>query len=318
MTLDQMTLQFSGADEIAYALAASPRCQSEQVCFAACSNGLWRSDDGGRSWEALQLPRENGEALLVTALAVSPGFAQDRSVYAAVKGGILRSSDGGDNWYTTAFPAPPPLFSAIAASPNFLRDGALLAGTLEDGVFSSMDRGVRWQPWNFGLFDLSVLCVALSPRLQEDETAFAGAETGLYRSTNGGRAWRLTSFPEDYAPVLSLAIVAESQSKELTILAGTEDQGLMSSQDGGATWQRSDEFSSGASVNQIVVFRRDDAIADVYALSDERVLHSRNAGNTWTEIARFEQMPTAMQALDAGERNLLVGLRGQGIMRLAL
>ena len=80
-----------------------------------------------------------------------------------------------------------------------------LAGTLEDGVFSSTDRGGRWGAWNFGLFDLNVLCLALSPTWTRDETVYAGTETGLYRSTNGGRAWRHSGFPSELAPALCIA-----------------------------------------------------------------------------------------------------------------
>jgi len=81
-----------------------------------------------------------------------------------------------------------PLISALATSPNFADDGTILAGSIEDGVFCSMDRGVQWAAWNFGLLDLHVLCMALSPHFGRDETVFVGTETGLFRSTNGGHA----------------------------------------------------------------------------------------------------------------------------------
>ena len=136
---------------------------------------MYRSIDGGSSWKLLRVSDEQ----VTTAVAVSPSFETDRSVFAAVKGGILRSSDGGDTWFATGFPAPPPVFSSLVVSPDFERDGVLLAGTLEDGVYSSSDRAVRWQPWNFGLFDLHVLCLVISPHWRADETVFAGTETGL-------------------------------------------------------------------------------------------------------------------------------------------
>ena len=167
-------LSFDDAESLVFGLVAS----DGGCCFAACSHGLYRSLDGGETWNALQ-PLD--EALAITAAALSPCYAQDRSVFAAVMGGILRSSDGGETWFTAGFPAPPPLFTAIAVSPDFERDGVLLACTMEDGIFSSSDRGVHWQPWNFGLFDLHVLCLAFSPDWRDDETVVAGTESGLYR-----------------------------------------------------------------------------------------------------------------------------------------
>ena len=164
------TLELANADDAPYALAASPAFARDGVCFAACGSGLYRSQNGGERWELLRASPES----VMTAVAVSPAYAGDRSVFAAVKGGILRSSDGGDAWFTAGFPAPPPVFSSLIVSPDFERDGFLLAGTMEDGVFSSTDRGARWQPWNYGLFDLNALCLALSPAWTEDETAYAG------------------------------------------------------------------------------------------------------------------------------------------------
>ena len=243
---------------------------------------------------------------------MSPAFASDRSVFAAVKGGILRSSDSGENWYTAAFPAPPPLFSCLAVSPDFERDGVLLAGTLEDGVFASSDRGVRWQPWNFGLFDLSVLCLALSPHWPRDETVYAGSETGVYRSGNGGRAWRYTGFPTEFAPVLSLAVVADQSAGETLLLAGTEAHGLQVSCDQGETWRG---LALDAAVNQLQTQRCEDGSFALFALVEAGVARSNDGGKSWSLAQATQSAPTAMLLLDDA---LLLGLHGRGIMRLPL
>lgn len=298
-----LTLEFETAEDTVYALAAVDGC-----CFAACSAGLFRSCDGGATWKRLSPSSE----VITTAVALSPAFASDRSVFAAVKGGILRSSDGGDAWFTSAFPAPPPLFSCLAVSPDFERDGVLLAGTLEDGVFSSADRGLRWQPWNFGLFDLSVLCLALSPHWREDETVYAGTETGLYRSGNGGRAWRFTGYPTEFAPVLSLAVVADRAARETLLFAGGEARGLQVSRDQGESWQG---LTLDSAVNQLHVQPAADGGFALYALVDEGVVRSADGGKSWAVVQRTEAVPTAMLLLDDA---LLLGLHGQGIMRLPL
>jgi hypothetical protein len=77
---------------------------------------------------------------------------------------------------------------------------------MEDGVLRSWDRGISWAGWNFGLLDLNVYALAISPEFRADETLFVGVESGVFRSGNGGRAWRETAFPMEAGPVLSLAI----------------------------------------------------------------------------------------------------------------
>lgn len=297
-----LTFPFQQADDTVFSLAASPDFAVDGICFAACASGLYRSRDGGQSWESLDI----GTRLAVTGLAVSPDYGHDRSLFAAVQGGILRSSDGGDTWFAARFAAPPPLFSALRASPSFEYDGVLLAGTMEDGIFASSDRGANWQSWNFGLFDLNVLCIALSPSLAEDETVLAGAETGLYRSDNGGRAWRETAFPTDRAPVLCLAFIDDGAGK---ILAGTENHGLWVSGDQGRNWLRLAEKSMPATVNDIQSAGR-----RIFALVDDGLLTSADDGQTWTRLMQTRDAPTALLA-PAGNA-IFVGLLGKGIVRL--
>ena len=298
-----LTFPFQRADDTVFSLAASPNFAVDGICFAACASGLYRSRDGGQSWESLCL----GTKLAVTGLAVSPDYGRDRSLFAAVQGGILRSSDGGDTWFAARFAAPPPLFSALRASASFEYDGILLAGTMEDGIFASSDRGANWQSWNFGLFDLNVLCIALSPSLAEDETVLAGAETGLYRSANGGRAWRVTAFPTDRAPVLCLAFIDEGAGK---ILAGTENHGLWASGDQGRNWLRLAEKSMPETVNDIQIAGR-----RIFALVDDGLLASADDGQSWTRLMQTSDAPTALLAPPAGSA-IFVGLLGKGIVRL--
>ncbi len=305
-----LKLAFSRAEDTVYAFAASPDAARDGICFAASSAGLFRSQDAGESW--MRLPASSEE--VTTALALSPAFAQDRTVFAAVKGGVLRSSDGGDNWFVSAFPAPPPLFSSLVASPDFERDGALLAASLEDGVFASSDRGLRWQPWNFGLIDLAALCLALSPRFMEDETVFAGTETGLYRSANGGRAWRMTDFPSECAPVLCLAHFHDPHTGASALYAGSETQGLFASPDGGQSWRSIEVAGMTGPVNQLHVWRGDAGGAQLYALADSGLWRGDAAGQSWRAILPAAGELSAM--LPLGD-SLLLGARGQGILRLS-
>ena len=295
---------FQQADDTVFSLAASSDFAVDGICFAACASGLYRSRDGGQSWKSLDI----GTRLAVTGLAVSPDYGHDRSLFAAVQGGILRSSDGGDTWFAARFAAPPPLFSALRASPSFEYDGVLLAGTMEDGIFASSDRGANWQSWNFGLFDLNVLCLALSPSLAEDETVLAGAETGLYRSDNGGRAWRETAFPTDQAPILCLSFIDDGAGK---ILAGTENHGLWVSGDQGRNWLRLAEKSMPATVNDIQIRRGDRRL---FALVDDGLLASADDGQSWTRLMQTRDAPTALLA--PAEGDIFVGLLGKGIVRL--
>ena len=212
-----------------------------------------------------------------SAVAVSPNFQADASVFAGIPGGLLRSGDGGNTWVVTALPLPAPFISALAISPDYETDGLVFAATLEDGVFRTQDRGASWQAWNFGLFDLSALCIAVSPTFAQDRTVYLGTETGLFYSRNGGRAWRETRFPTQFAPVLSLAI-SPQVAHDGKLFAGTELSGLFYSDNGGQSWQR---ILDDEAINTLLLSPTFPTPPDLLAVSNEAVWLSQDGGQSW-------------------------------------
>jgi len=270
--------------DVVYALVASPACDRDGVCFAARASGLYRSVDGGATWQPAYASLKLDSDLATPAVAVSPDFASDRTVFAGVAGAILRSHDAGQTWYASLLPSPPPVVSCLVTSPNYVQDGVIFAGTMEDGVFRSSDRGSLWVRWNFGLLDLHVLALALSPDFAQDETLFAGTESGIFRSTNGGRAWREVPFPTELAPVLSLAISPAFRQDGL-IMAGTDAHGLHVSRDRGKTWSRLGEGVLEGSVNAVLLAVDFPTTPRVLAVTSAGVFTSADGGMRWRALA---------------------------------
>jgi len=278
-----------------YALAAT-----STAYFAARMSGLYRSQDGGSTWQDIYTSLETPQPLTTTAV-----IADGSLVFAGVNGAILRSYDAGENWHIAGLPAPPPLVVALAMSPNFAEDGALMAGTAEDGVFVSTDRGIYWTPWNFGLIDLNIYSVAFSPYFAENQTIFVGTESGIFRSKNGGRAWREIPFPMDAAPVLSLCMLPLSASESL-ILAGTDSSGLFISSDSGQTWQQVDEKLISTAINAIRITMP--PTPRIWLLLENRLLYSTDRGQSWQQHAIFPDDKLAMtMTFDPQQDCVLVG-----------
>lgn len=72
------------------AFAADPT--KSPVMFAAMTDGLWKSGDGGTTWQRLTTAPAG-----VTALAVHP-IDQDRVFAGTGQGTLFRSADGGVSW----------------------------------------------------------------------------------------------------------------------------------------------------------------------------------------------------------------------------
>jgi photosystem II stability/assembly factor-like uncharacterized protein len=295
--------------------AAQDGAQVGKTVFAGSASGLSRSADGGATWQPALESLALAEPVPVVSVAVSPSFMEDRTVIAGVPGGALRSTDGGASWQVLPFTPPPPYITALAFSPRFLEDGVILGGTAEDGILRSANGGDSWSPWNFGLLDLEVLCLAASPDFDRDETIFAGTSSGLFRSSNGGRAWKELALPCGHSAVLSLA-VGRVEGGSLTIYAGTEDQGLCFSADGGRTWSLIEGLEG--AVNGLVISGSGAPLLAV--LIDSRVLVTADQGKSWQRIVLpgEKRAVTAMCApagLDLDEPFLL-GLESGGVVRL--
>jgi hypothetical protein len=184
----------------------------------------------------------------------------------------------------------------------------VLAATVEDGVFRSGDRGSRWESWNFGLLDLDVYCIAISPAFGDplgssgDETLYVGTETGIFRSTNGGRAWREVDFDINLAPVLSLAI-SPDYARDGCLYAGTESHGLYRSVDRGRTWERVGETVPSLagvpaqSISAILLSPEYPAKPQLLAMLASALLVSRDGGTTWENAI---PKPILMGPRDAG------------------
>ena len=306
--------------DITYALAASPSFAQTGICFAARGSGLYRSEDGGETWLSAYGTLDLEAPLPTMAVAISPDFASDRTVFAGAPGGILRSFDGGNNWDVVQFPSPPPVISALVVSPNYARDGILLAGTVEDGVFSSSNRGGHWVAWNFGLLDQNTICMAISPGFANDETLFVGVDSGIFRSTNGGRAWREVDFSPDLAPVLSLAL-SPGYAEDGILFAGTESHGLYRSGDRGRTWTRLGEKQIRDAVNAILLSPEFPEKADILVVLGNGLLLSRDGGQSWAEGGSGVEFGAGLSCVAAPQgvepdASLLVGLIDGGVLRI--
>jgi photosystem II stability/assembly factor-like uncharacterized protein len=268
-----MTEETKIPEEYLYALAASPDFINDGTLFVAKSTGLYRSTNQGQSWIPAYESLGLDPSLPTTVVAISPSYADDQTVFAAVKGNVLSSTDGGDTWAYVELAEPAPLVSTLAISPRFTNNGLLLAGTLDDGIIRSTNRGATWHRWNFGLLDPHVYALNFSP----DGNILAGVESGIFRSTNGGRSWYEVDFPMDLGPVISLGISGEH------IFAGTEENGLHISKDGGDTWL---QFASDRIKGAVIQVLLDGS--EILAVLDGGIYFSGDQGKSWAARREFE------------------------------
>ncbi|MHB8573945.1 MAG: WD40/YVTN/BNR-like repeat-containing protein [Dehalococcoidia bacterium] len=247
-----------------HSLAFSPTDPS--VVFFGHHNGVMRSDDGGRSFHPL-VSRTNFDAMN---MAVNPANAQQ--VYLAGHGVFQMSTDGGASWqalntnlpgtdihgfamnpdaptHLTAFVVGFGLFASSDAGHTWQRLGArvpgdvmsvssaggspetLYAASMAGGILRSTNGGQSFAPVAPTL-GRTVYTLAVDPAAHT--TVYAGADGGLFKSTDSGATWTKLPYPGDNA-----AVVGVSRALPGLILAidlKGQDGVVERSDDGGMTW----------------------------------------------------------------------------------
>jgi photosystem II stability/assembly factor-like uncharacterized protein len=293
--------------DFVYALAATAGTPQGKAWYAARQSGLYFSEDSGSTWQSAYASINLDSNLPTTCLALAQDDVHKPYLFAGVPGHVMRSEDGCKSWLAIPLPYDSSIPTALAVSSSFAKDGILLLGTNEDGVLRSADQGRTWATWNFGLVDLNVLCLAISPAFDRDDTIFAGTGSGLFISQTGGKAWKETKLPAGYVAVLSLAISPNFKS-DGTLLVGTESGGLWITQDRAQSWQRLGENEIQGMVNQVSLDPQYPARKGIFVLHENTVLHSTDEGKTWTVLLEGEIASLATIPAETAEQSLLVGL----------
>lgn len=223
-------------------------------------DGIFRSGDGGATWEHVGL----ADVQQVARLVVHPDDAN--TVFVAALGhpygpsdqrGVYRTRDGGASWQRVLFVDEDTGAIQVELDPQDPRK-----------VYASL-----WQhrdgPW--------------------ENADFSGPNSGLYRSDDGGEHWRRLGdgLPGAAQGVGRIGIgIAPSNPQRLYATVGAEEgAGIYRSDDGGEHWRRvsTDERVWGrpGDFGEIRVHPRD---PDVVFAGNIAAYRSDDAGATWTSI----------------------------------
>lgn len=195
--------------------------KNDVLYLAGRGFGVWRSENGGRNWEARNSGLPNRDAVALTTHADRPD-----TVYVVLADkGIFRSEDAGKHWKPMdAGPRAPITQFVHSNMPGSMQSGWLFAAT-PTGVARSMDCFCGW--YDAGGLNTNVHAVAYDPK--QPQRVYAATDKGLFLSPNGGEEWTPAKSP---APVLTALVVTPSG----TLYAASEEH-LFRSTDGAQSWE---------------------------------------------------------------------------------
>lgn len=316
--IDSSPVTVFDAKQIARArrLISSPN--NPQQLFLATGNGfrsgsVFRSDDGGVSWQAINDGLEvvggiaevydlafSHDGVVLYAATWAGWFASfdqstwvhltfpdsSRSTLVAtspteasrvygtkVVGGLYRSDDSGLNWHTIHTGLPQPFTSAFAVDQD--PEERLFQSSVLGQIDFSDNFGDNWSPAVTGLTDAAgPASISFLMTLTGSDQVWALSRQGLFRSDDNGDNWQSLSLPQGTNLVNRL--VADS-SGSIYLLS---DQGIHVSTDNGLSWTERHTGIRAQSFNHLQVSPTDGS----WFAQASSLFRSNDLGINWSDI----------------------------------
>lgn len=282
------------------------------VLIAGTFNGIFRSDNSGDSWT--QLPTYNTPGLVhVESLAIDPRTTN--TIYAGTWYLPYKSTDGGQSWKSikNGIIDDSDIF-ALDIDP---RDPNHIIASACSGIYESSNAGDSWAKVQ-GIPSQSRRTRAIVQHPSIAGLVFAGTTEGFWRSDRGGKAdsWMVTTSRQ-----LEINSIAIHPSRPQTIYIGTNNYGVMVSNDGGKNFMPTNGGYSGRFANVILVDR--ETPNRIYAATINTttgggfLFVSTDTGETWRPSMRSmpNRLITYAILQDARDANIIYLGTNLGVYR---
>lgn len=237
--------------------------------FGATGGGVWRTDDGGSSWQNISDGFFGGSIGAVEIAPSDPNVIYVGGGEVTIRGnvshgdGMWKSLDGGKTWEHIGLDDSRhiPRIRIHPKDPNIVYAAALghLYGPNQQrGVYRSTDGGKSWERVLFVSEDAGAVDLVMdpgNPRIlfastwQIKRTPFSlesgGPGSQLWKSTDGGDTWKDISRSNGLPQTSMLGIIGVSvspvDSSRVWAIIEASDGGLFRSDNGGESWSKVSE-----------------------------------------------------------------------------
>ncbi|HKX29562.1 MAG TPA: hypothetical protein VJ302_17870 [Blastocatellia bacterium] len=221
-----------------------------KVLAAAALDGIYRTSDRGQTWELIT-PANDPELRGFHSVAIDP--RDEQIIYAGTNHLPWKTLDGGKSWKR-----------AGSKETGMIDDSDIFAIHIDEtnpetvlmsacsGIYRSLDASAKWSKIQ-GIPYTSRRTHVIYQHPTRPDVIFAGTTEGLWLSTDHGK-------PDSWRRVTSLRLVinaiAIQPERPDRVFLGTEDYGVLISNDGGETYDRSNAGFTNRQIRAVLADQR--------------------------------------------------------------
>ncbi|MCL5245421.1 glycosyl hydrolase [Cellulophaga sp. 20_2_10] len=232
--------------------------------FGATGGGVWKTEDGGRSWGNISDGFFGGSIGAIEVAQSDPNIIYVGGGEKTLRGnvssgyGVWKTEDAGKTWTSAGLSKSRhiPRIKIHPKNPNIVYAavlGNIYKPTEERGVYKSTDGGKTWRKTlfvnsNAGAVDLMLdpnnprVLYASTWRAKRTPYSLSSGGNGsaLWKSTDSGESWTEISknegFPKDTLGIIGVTVSPKNSERVWAIVENKEKGGLYRSDDGGKKW----------------------------------------------------------------------------------
>ena len=243
--------------------------QPSTFYFGATGGGVWKTTDGGLTWQPISdKDFRTGSIGAIDVAPSDPNVVYVGTGESPIRGnvspgdGMYRSTDAGKTWLPSGLRDAGQIgaIQVHPGNPDLVYVAVLghaFGPNAERGVFRSKDGGRTWDKILFRSDSAGAIDLAMDPvnprilyaafwqaRRGPWYMSSGGPGSGLFKSTDGGDTWkeitRNEGLPKGVIGKIGVTVSGANHDRVWAIVEA-EDGGVFRSDDGGATWRRLNE-----------------------------------------------------------------------------
>ena len=237
--------------------------------FGATGGGVWKTEDGGRTWSNISDGFFGGSVGSVEVSKSDPNVIYVGGGEKTVRGnvssgyGVWKSTDAGRTWEKAGLPKSRhiPRIRIHPVDHNIVYAavlGNIYKPAQDRGVYKSTDGGKTWRKTLYANDQAGAVDLVLDPnnprilyastwRVQRTPYSLSsgGEGSALWKSTDAGETWEEISknegFPKDTLGIIGVTVSPKNSDRLWAIVEHKEKGGLYRSEDAGKKWKQVNE-----------------------------------------------------------------------------